>query len=126
MRTTAGRDWQSGIMADTASTGTGAYASANYIGFTADTTAPAAGDTTLSGELTGGTMGRTRATYAHTSGQATFTLTVSLTADRTVTVAKIGVFTAGVGGTMAFESLLDSTAPMRSGDSIQIVHTVSL
>lgn len=126
MRTTVGRDWQAAIMGNTASNATGAYASATWVGVTADATAPGAGDTTLSGELTGGTMGRAQAVYAHTTGQATYTLTLTVTSDRTVTLAKIGIFNASSGGTMAFETLLDNTAAMRAGDSIQVVETVSL
>ena len=126
MRTNAGRDWQARVMGDTASTATGNYAPANYIGITADSTAPAAGDTTLSGELTGGTMGRAQATYAHTDGSATYTLTKVFLADRTVTVQKYGLFTASSGGTMAFESLLSSAAALESGDSVNIVATISL
>lgn len=125
-RTNQGRDWQAAIMGDTASNATGAYASATWIGATADATTPSASDTTLSGELTGGTMGRAQAVYAHTTGQATYTLTKSITADRIVTVAKIGVFNASTAGTMVFESLLDNTAALKVGDSIQFVETISL
>ena len=126
MRTSAGRDWMSRIMGDTASTATGTYTPANWIALTADVTAPNAASTTLTGELTGGTMGRAQATYAHTNGTASYTLTRSFTSDRTVTVAKMGIFTASTGGTLAFESLLDSTAALKSGDTIQVVETVTL
>jgi hypothetical protein len=113
-------------MGDTASNGSGNYASATWIAITADTATPVSSNTTLTGELTGGTMGRSQAAYAHTNGQATYTLTKQFTADRTVTVAKCGVFTASTGGTMAFEALLDSTAGVKSGDTLQIVQTISL
>lgn len=126
MRTNAGRDWQSRIMGDTASNATGSYASGTWIGLSSDNTAPAAGDTTLASELTGGTMGRAQAVYAHTNGQASYTLTRNFTSDRTVTVHKIGVFNASAGGTLCFESTLDSSASLKSGDTIQIVHTVTL
>lgn len=125
-RTFAGRDWQSRIMGDTASNATGTYASATWIGLTADTTAPNTASTTLTGELTGGTMGRAQATYAHTNGTASYTLTRNFTSDRNVVAAKIGIFTAVSGGTLAFETMLDSTADLKSGDTIQIVQTVSL
>ena len=49
MRTSAGRDWMSRIMGDTASTATGTYTPANWIALTADVTAPNAASTTLTG-----------------------------------------------------------------------------
>ena len=77
-------------MADTASNGTGDYASANYIALTADTSTPVDTDTTLPGEIeTGdsGTLSRVQATYAHTSGTSTYTLTNLFTSDESVVVA---------------------------------------
>jgi hypothetical protein len=126
LRTNSGRDWQARVMGDTASTGTGAYAAANYIGVTANSTAPAAGDTTLAGEITVGSLARVQAAYGHTDGQATYTLTRTFTSDQTVTLQKIGVFNAAAGGTMAFESPLNAPAVMVSGDNLQIVETVTL
>jgi hypothetical protein len=113
-------------MADTSSNGTGSYAPANWIALTADATAPSTASTTLTGELTGGTMGRAQATYGHTNGTSSYTLTRNFTSDRTVTVAKMGVFTASTGGTLAFETMLDTTAALKSGDTIQVVETVTL
>lgn len=126
MRTDVGRDWQAKIMGDTASNATGTYASATWLGLTADATIPASSDTTLTGELTGGTMGRSQAVFSHTTGQATYTLTKTVTADRIVNVAKMGIFNASTGGTMAFETLLDNVAAMKAGDSVQIIETVTL
>lgn len=123
MQTNGGRDWQCRVMADTASTGSGSYAAANYIALSDNATAPSAGNTTLPGELTGGTMDRAQATYAHTNGQATFTLTKQFTSDRTVTVEKIGVFNAAAAGTLVWETLLDASADLKSGDTISIVFT---
>ena len=125
-RTNAGRDWQSRIMGDTASSGVGVYAPCNWIGITADATVPSVASTVLTGELTGGSMGRAQSTYAHTNGQASFTMTKQFTADRTVVLAKMGFFTAVTGGTLAFETMMDSTASLQSGDTIQLVATISL
>lgn len=125
-RTLAGRDWQCRVMADTASNATGSYAAANWIALTADTTAPSTASTTLTGELTGGTMGRAQGVYAHTNGTATYTITKTFTADRTVTVAKIGVLNASASGTLVFETLLDSTASLKSGDTLQVIFTGTL
>lgn len=126
MRVNSGTDFQSRVMADTASTGTGAYAPANYIGLTANATAPAAADTTLTGEVTTGTLARAQATYAHTNGTNTYTLTKTFTSDQSVTIAKIGVFNAAAGGTLVFETLLNATATLVSGDMLQISETVTL
>ena len=126
MRTNSGRDWQSGVMADTASTGTGAYAPANWMGVTADDTAPDAGDTTLFGEIASGTLVRGQATYAHTTGASSYTLTRNLTSDQSVELNKIGIFNAAAAGVMAFESPLNAPATMEPGDQIQITHTVYL
>lgn len=126
LRTNSGRDWQAGVMGDTSSTGTGAYASATYIGVTADGTAPNAADTTLTGEIASGTLIRAQAVYAHTGGTATYTLTKTFTSDQTVTIRKMAVFNASSGGTMVFESLLNADASLVSGDSLQITVTVTL
>ena len=126
MRTNAGADFQSRVMADTASTGTGSYAAANYIGLTANAVAPAAGDPALTGEIASGTLIRAQATYAHTNGTNTYTLTKTFTSDQSVTIAKIGVFNAATVGTMVFETLLNATATMVSGDQLQITETVTL
>lgn len=113
-------------MADTASTGTGAYAAANYLGVTANTGSPSATDTTLAGEVSSGTLARAQAAYAHTTGVASYTLTKTFTSDQTITVAKLGVFNAASGGSMAFESLLSATATLQSGDQVAISEVVAL
>lgn len=113
-------------MADTASTGTGAYAAANYIGLTENTTAPSATDTALAAELTSGTLARAQAAFTHTTGVAAYTLTKTFTADATKTIAKIGVFNAPTGGTMVFESLLTAPASLQSGDQIALTESVTI
>jgi hypothetical protein len=114
--------------------GTGAQpAAANYIALTANSTSPAAGDTTLTGEIAtaGGGLVRAQATYAHTNGTSTYTLTKTFTANGSdslpVTIAKIGVFNASSSGTMALETLLATTATLSSsGDQLTITETVTL
>ena len=113
-------------MADTASTGTGTYAAANYIGLTENTSAAVATDSTLTGEITSGTLARAQAAFAHTTGVASYTLTKTFTADATKTIAKIGVFNAPSGGTMVFESLLTAPASLQSGDQVAITESVTL
>lgn len=133
LRTDAGKDFQSRVMGDTASTGTGSYAAANYIALTANTTAPAAGDTTLTAEITtaGGGLIRAQATYAHTAGASTYTLTKTFTTNGSdslpVTVGKIGVFNASSSGTMVFETLVSPTATLSAvGDQLTITETVTI
>jgi hypothetical protein len=107
-------------------------ASFNYIALTANSTTPAAADTTLSGEITtvGGGLLRAQATYAHTAGTNTTTLTKTFTANGSdslpVTIAKIGVFNASSSGTMAYETLLNATATLTtSGDNVTVTETVT-
>ena len=126
MRTDNGRDWQARVMADTSSDGSGSYAPANWVALSDDATPPDAGDTTLAGELTGGTLARAQASYAHTNGTATYTLINTFTSDREVNVHKYGVFTAESGGTMVFEEAFDDVVPLKIGDTIQTVDTISL
>lgn len=105
---------------------------AAFIGLTANATAPAAGDTTLPGEITtaGGGLVRGLATYAHTAGAASYTLTRAFTANGSdslpVTVAKGGVFGSINANPMVFETLLNATATFTiSGDQTTVTETVS-
>jgi hypothetical protein len=104
----------------------------NYMALTANATAPSASNTTLTAEITtaGGGLLRAQATYAHTGGTNTTTLTKTFTANGSdslpVTLAKIGVFNAASSGTMGYETLLNSTATLSaSGDSVTITDTVT-
>jgi hypothetical protein len=107
-------------------------AAANYIALTASVTAPAATDTTLTGEITtaGGGLLRAQATYAHTASTNTSTLTKTFTANGSdslpVTIAQIGVFNAASAGTLGFHTALTSTAVLSvSGDSVTVTETVT-
>lgn len=104
-----------------------------WMALTANTAAPVSTDTTLAGEITtaGGGLVRKVATYAHTTGAASYTLTGSYTANGSdalpVTVAKIGLFNSSAGGRMPFETLLSATATLSaSGDQLTVTETVSL
>lgn len=125
LRTNAGTDFQALVMSG-ASGATGAAAPANYIGLTANASAAVATDTTLTGEIGSGTLIRVVATYAHTTGTNTYTLTKTFTSDQSVTIAKIGVFNASTAGTMVFETLLNATATLVSGDQLQVTETVTM
>ena len=104
-----------------------------WMALTANSTAPASTDTTLAGEITtaGGGLVRAVATYAHTSGASTFTLTKTYTANGSdalpVTIAKVGTFNSSTGGRMVQETLLSSTAPLSaSGDALTITDTLTV
>jgi hypothetical protein len=136
MRVNSGTDHQSRVSYDTASTGTGAYAALNYIALTTNSTAPAAGDTTLASEITtaGGGLIRKQATYSHSNGTNTALLSAVFTINASdvtpTTPAKSAIFNAASGGTMGYESAIPSpptlvyTAP--TGDSMTDNYTFTL
>ncbi len=104
----------------------------NYMCVSANATAPSAASTTLPGEITtaGGGLLRAQATYAHTAGTNTSTLTKTFTANGSdalpVTIAKIGVLNAATSGTLGYETLLNATATLTvSGDSVTVTHTTT-
>lgn len=130
MLTNAGRDMIASAIGDRSGS---RAAVADYIALTANTTAPAAGDTTLTAEIAtgGGGLIRAQATYAHTNGQATFTLTKTFTANGSdtlpVTIGKVGIFNASSSGALVWETLLSTTAVLSaSGDALTITETVTL
>lgn len=104
-----------------------------YMALTANSSAPAATDTTLTGEITtsGGGLIRKLATYAHTAGASSYTLTGSYTANGSdslpVTVAKIGTFNSISSGQMLHETLLSATATLSaSGDPLTVTQTINM
>lgn len=104
----------------------------NYMALTASVVAPAATDTVLAGEIAtvGGGLVRAQATFAHTTGTNTSTLTKTFTANGTdalpVTIAQIGVFNAAAVGVLCFHTALTSTITLNvSGDSITVTETVT-
>lgn len=106
--------------------GTGDMAPADYLGLSPDNTAPDVENTTLPSEIAVGTLARAQAAYAHTDGQASYTLTNTFTSDDSVTVRKVGVFNAASGGTLVFESLLNDAATLTPSDQVIITVTVTL
>lgn len=128
--TTAGRD---ALHAQHMST-SAQPASFNYMGLANSGTAttPLVGDTTLTGEITtaGGGLIRAQATYAHTGGTNTTTLTKTFTANGSdslaVTISQMAIFNASTAGTMAYKTALSSSATLNvSGDSLTITETVT-
>lgn len=106
----------------------------NYMAIanSATATAPNATDTVLTGEITtaGGGLLRVQATYAHTAGTNTSTLTKTYTCNGSdtlpVTVSQIGVFNASSSGTMGYKTVLGASATLSlSGDNVAITHTIT-
>ena len=104
----------------------------NYMAVSANSTAASAANTTLPGEITtaGGGLLRAQATYAHSAGTNTTTLTKTFTANGSdtlpVTIAKIGIFNAASVGTLGYETLLNASATLSaSGDNVAITETVT-
>lgn len=110
---------------------TGGY---TYIGLTANSSSPAGSDTSLTGQITtsGGGLIAATATYAHTTGASTATLTKTFTTNGSdslpVTIAKVGLRSAsGTGGTFHSSTLLSSTATLStSGDALTVTWTFTL
>lgn len=129
LKTNAGNDFQAKQMGGAAS----ATAVAKWVAVTANSTAPSAASTTLTGEITtgGGGLVRATGTYAHTTGAASYTITITFTANGSdslpVTLAKFGIFDAASSGNLVFETLLSATATLSaSGDSMTLTQTVTL
>lgn len=102
----------------------------NYMCVSANTTAESAASTTCPGEITtaGGGLLRAQATYAHTAGTNTTTLTRTFACNGSdtlpVVIAKIGVLNAATVGTLGYEKLLNATATLTvSGDSVTCTWT---
>lgn len=122
LRTTVGADWQADVMGNSTQP-----VSARWIALTTNSTAPAAGDTALTGEITTGGLGRAVGTYSHTNGTTSYKITNTFTATASHTaVAKAGLFNAISGGTMVFTTLLSSTATLATNDTLTIEWTVNI
>lgn len=122
LRTTVGIDWQSALMGKVS----GQPLGAGWIALSADLTSPAVTDTSLPGEFTTGGLARAAATYVHTAGVSSFTLSFSFTSSATNTINKTALFNAATAGTMPFESLESTPAPLVAGDVETQVTTVSI
>lgn len=120
--TNEGKDF---ISAQVGSTSPGSNG-ANYIALSDDTTAPAATDTILTGELSGNGLDRAQGTYSHTAGTNTFTVSNTFTASAAVNgVQKTGLFTASSSGTMMAENTF-SSVNLISGDQLTITWTITV
>jgi len=122
LHTSAGIDHTSRVGFDTASTGTGSYAAANYIALTENATAPVVGDTALTGELSGSGYTRAQATYAHTNGTTSVVMTKTFTSsDPTArTISKAGMLNASTVGTLAYSTAMPNPPVLVSGDTLAL------
>lgn len=136
-RVASGRDMQSRLLGDTASNGTGLYAAANWMAFTQNATAPADSDTGLTAEINvaSGGLNRAQATYAHTTGASSYTLTRTATmaaADgASVQLNKLAIFSltgppVTAATSMIFETAIPSPPTLVPGDQITATETVSI
>ena len=121
------------------SAGTTPAATANYaiyptcrprfMGLTENAGAAAATDTALTGEITTGGCGRAIATYAHTGGTSSYTMTKSFSVTATfAAIHKGALFNCSnttAGGIMVFEAVLNADASVVNGDTLQVVATIT-
>lgn len=97
-----------------------------WLALTADSAAPAAGDTTLATELAANGFSRAFGTYSHTGGTASFSLAKTFTCSGgSTTINKEAVFLGQNGSTMPFESAEPSPPTLISGDTLAQTVTVS-
>ncbi len=125
--TTDGRDqMHSQVYNETNATNT--ERGAGYIAVSADSGAPAAGDTTLTGEIASGGLSRADATTnTHTDNTNTTTLAKTFTASATHTaVHKSATFDASSSGNMIHEAAFSSDATLVSGDTLTVTWTLTL
>lgn len=126
--TNSGRDYlhQQGYQGPGA--GQGSYTAGNgfnYIALTNTAITPAAGDTTLSGEISTNGLQRTQGTVAHTTGTNTTTITNTFTASGTQSAQATALFTAASAGVMNHELTFTQRA-LISGDQLIVTYTITL
>ena len=100
-----------------------------FMALTENAAAAAATDTALTGELTTGGASRALATFAHTAGTSTYTMskTFSITATFPA-IHKGALFTASnptAAGIMVFEAVLNADASVINGDSLAVTATIT-
>lgn len=102
---------------------------ARFIGLGNDGTAPAVGNTAIVSEITANGLGRALATFAHTGGQTTYTLTKTWTASGAQSCQVAGNLTGGYGasgGGILVAHTQFTSATLGSGDSLQLTWTWTL
>jgi len=127
-RVATGRTHQAKVMADTASTGTGTYAAANFLALSPTAATTLDTDTSLVGEFTTGTLVRAQAVFTYSAGASSYTLTKTFTSDQTVTLNRYGVFNVvtAATGSPSFLGSIPSPPALVSGDQAAVTETVSI
>jgi hypothetical protein len=100
-----------------------------YIALTENASAASASSTALTGEITTGGCGRALATYAHTLGQATATLSKTFSVSGTFpAIHRMGLFQLSTASSsvLGFETVLNADANVVSGDSLAVTWTLTL
>lgn len=98
----------------------------NWIALTNTAITPAAGDTTLSGEISSNGLARAQGTVAHTGGTNTTTVAHTFTCATAPQAAQgIALFTASSVGTMNHEFSFAQRS-LQIGDTITTTHTITL
>ena len=99
----------------------------NYMAVTTDATAPAAGDTTLTSEISTNGLQRVLAvTRTHSAGTNSTTIEHEYTASGTHTnVQKVGLFNASSSGTLTHEGSF-TAASLISGDKLKVTYVLNL
>lgn len=99
-----------------------------YIALTQDSAAASASSTSLASEITTGGCGRALATYAHTLGTSTSTLSKTFSVTGTfAAIHKVGLFQASTASSslLGFEVVLNADASVVSGDSLAVTWTLT-
>jgi hypothetical protein len=121
--TNAGRDFLHSQGYNTSGLGANGL---NYIALTNTAVTPAAGDTTLSGEIVANGLSRTQGVYAHTTGTNTTTITNTFTCATAPQAAQAAaLFTASSAGTMNHE-LTFTQRSLQIGDQLVCTFTITL
>lgn len=126
LRTNGGADWWANQTVG-GSSSTAATIQGRYLALSADTTSPAAADSTCPGELSGG-LARAQASATHTAGttQSTLTYTWTYGASGNQTIAKVCAFNASSGGTMLLEALISPSATVTAPtDQFTVNYTIN-
>jgi hypothetical protein len=119
--TNAGFDLISKAVSDTATQ----PAACNYVAVTNTAITPAAGDTTLSGEISSNGLSRAIGTFAHTNGTYTYTVTKIFTATGTQASQASGLFNAASTGSMCYEATYTQVT-VNNGDTLTVTWTITL
>lgn len=121
--TNAGRDFLHSQGYNTSGIGANGL---NYVALTNTAVTPAAGDTTLSGEIAANGLSRAQGAYAHTASTNTTTITITFTCSTAPQAAQAAaLFTASSSGTMNHE-LTFTQRSLQIGDQIIVTYTITL